>query len=181
MKRQIITSVEFNIEYILYPLDESGTSNVAAATYKGYNLPDGPLLPADKRGSVMMQQEIDYECFIEDIEDFLTDNCELKLIYKNKSDDYSRYYSFLAQDDEGNTLFKYRLRLRVSNHKAHSTKQQKVNKAKEEQAVKPHLKGKKPIKYVQEIIVNDQTFESYLDAFVYICDECERWLKIMKR
>lgn len=175
--------IEFNIEVILYPKTVDNQSNVAAATYRGYEIPDGPLMPADKNIQVSEQQIIDYETFIEDVEDMLKERHELKLIYENKSKDYSNYYTFLAVDENGNPYFRFRLRLRVSTHDPRRSSAQKAEIAKEEQAVEEYLKGKKkPNKMTKIIVVNDESeYDSYLDAFVDICNIVDKAIEKMRR
>ena len=176
--------VNFNIEVILFPKDSSVTMPVAAAEYRGYKIPDGELMPADKNIKVSKQQIIDYETFISDIEDMLKDHHELKLVYQNKSKDYSNYYSFLALDDNGNPLFRFRLRLRVSTHDPRRSSAQKAEIAKEEKAINEYLRGrkKKPNKMTKIIIVNDESeYDSYFDAFVDICDIVDDAIEKMRR
>lgn len=188
MKRYILgainSPVDFNIEVILFPKDYSGTMPVAAAEYKGYKIPDGELMPADKNIKISQQQIIDYETFISDIEDMLKEHHELKLVYKNKSKNYSNYYSFLALDANGNLLFRFRLRLRVSTHDPRRSSAQKAEIADEEKAVSEYLKGrkKKPDKMTKVIIVNDESeYDNYLEAFVDICDIVDDAIEKMQR
>lgn len=175
--------IEFNIEVMLYPKTVDNQSNVAASTYRGYEIPDGPLMPADKKIKVSEQQIIDYETFIEDVEDMLKDHHELKLIYENKSKDYSNYYTFLAVDENDNPYFRFRLRLRVSTHDPRRSSAQKAEIAKEEKAVEEYLKGKKkPDKMTKIIVINDDSeYDSYLDAFVDICDKVDIAIEKMRR
>ena len=173
---------DFVIEVTLHPLGTLGDVNIAAATHRGYEIPDGALMPADKKKPISKQQIIDYTTFIQDIEDMLADHHELKLVYKNKSKDYSNYYSFLAFDDDGNVLFRFRLRLRVSTYEPSSTREQKANKSKEDAAVAPYLNGRKPVKMTKIIVVNDESeFTDYLDAFVYICDVVDNCIEKMRK
>ena len=176
--------VDFNIEVVLFPKNSITSMPVAAAEYKGYQIPDGEFMPADKDIKVSAQQIIDYETFIDDIESMLKEHHELKLVYKNKSDDYSNYYSFLALDEDGNLLFRFRLRLRVSTHDPRRSSAQKAQIAEEEKAVAEYLKGrkKKPDKMTKIIIVNDESeYDSYLDAFVDICDIVDNAITKMRR
>lgn len=175
---------DFNIEVILYPKLFSDEQDIAAATYQGYEIPDGAMMPADKKIKPSEQQIIDYKAFIQDVEDMLKEHHELKLVYKNKSKDYSNYYSFLAQDDKGNTLFRFRLRLRVSTHNPKRSSEQKKNIAEEEAVVRELLKdtNKKPIKMTKIIIVNDSSeYDSYFDAFVDICNIVDDAVEKMQR
>lgn len=186
MKQYVVDPIEFpidfNIEVVLFPKNRTGIIPVAAAEYKGYQIPDGPLMPADKNAKISQQQIIDYETFIEDIEDMLKEHHDLKLVYQNKSEDYSNYYSFLALNDKGEPVFRFRLRLRVSTHDPHRTKEQQKEEVKEEQAVARYLNGKKPQKMTKIIIVNDESeYTDYLDAFVSICDVVDHAVEVMRR
>lgn len=174
--------VDFNIEVILYPNGTTATMPVAAAEYKGYQIPEGSFMPADKKVKPSEQQIIDYRTFIQDIESMLSDHHELQLIYKNKSANYSNYYSFLALNDKGEPVFRFRLRLRVSTHDPHRTKEQQKEEVKEEKAVARYLNGKKPQKMTKIIIVNDESeYIDYLDAFVAICDVVDHAVEVMRR
>lgn len=188
MKQYVVDLIEFpidfNIEVVLFPKNRTGIIPVAASEYKGYQIPDGPLMPADKNAKISQQQIIDYETFIEDIEDMLKEHHDLKLVYQNKSEDYSNYYSFLALDDAGNLLFRFRLRLRVSTHDPRRSSAQKAQIAEEEKAVSEYLKGrkKKPDKMTKIIVVNDESeYDSYFDAFVDICDIVDDAIEKMRR
>lgn len=185
MKKLLRTTspIKFDIEVILYPKFADNSSGIAASTYRGYDLPDGALMPADKNIKISEQQIIDYETFIADVEDMLKNKHELKLIYQNKSADYSNYYTFLAVDNMGNPYFRFRLRLRVSTHDPRRSSAQKLEIAKEEKAVQEYLKGrKKPDKMTKIIVVNDESeYDNYLDAFVDICDIVDTAIEKMQR
>lgn len=186
MKRYLFNNisfpVNFTIEVIVYPKDTTTTMPVAATEYKGYQIPDGPFMPADKKIKPSKQQIVDYRTFIKDIESMLSDHHELKLIYKNKSANYSNYYSFLALNDKGEPVFRFRLRLRISTHDPHRTKEQQKEEAKEEKAVAKYLNGKKPQKMTKIIIVNDDSeYTDYLDAFVDICNIVDHAVEVMRR
>ena len=174
--------IDFNIEVILSPKDTTVIIPVAATEYKGYQIPDGSFMPADKKIKPSAQQITDYKAFIADIEAMLSDHHELKLIYKNKSKNYSNYYSFLALGDDGEPLFRFRLRLRVSTHTPHRSKEQQKEEVKEEQAVSLYLNGKKPQKMTKIIIINDESeYTDYLDAFVDICNIVDHAIEVMRR
>lgn len=177
-----VTPVEFNIDVILSYIDDIGGLPVTASTYRGYKIPDGDLMPPNKEDPVTQQQIIDYETFLQDVIDFLEDNCELKVIYKNKSPDRSLYRTFLAKDDKGNLLFKFKTGIRVSAHDPHRTKQQSANKKAEEKATAKYFAGKrKPRKMTKIITVNSEKYTSYFEAFADICDTVDNCLEVMKR
>lgn len=174
--------VEFNIDVVLSYIDDIDDISIAASTHRGYELPDGPLMPPNKDDAVTEQQIIDYETFLQDVIDFLEDNCELQVIYKNKSPDRSLYRTFLAKDDKGNLLFKFKTRLRVSTHDPHRTEQQQANKKAEEKSTAHYFEGKKkPRKMTKIITVNSEKYISYFEAFADICDTIDNCLEVMKR
>lgn len=159
---------------------------VAAATYKGFEIPDGEVIPGDKDAIFTDQIIADYEAFIESVEDLLTEYYDLELLYEGESSDYSHYYSFLAKDkNTGKLYFKFRLRLRVSNHHSHRSKESQRHK-REETQTDAHKKlitdaGKKPKAYTKNIIVNNKEYETYEAAFIAIDRKVEKWIKIMKQ
>ena len=106
------------------------------------------------------------------------------LVYKSKSEDYSKYYNFLACDTNGNVLFKFRLRFRVSTHTAHRTKQSQKHKKEEEtsETLLKLLNGRPlPKSYPKTVIVNRKTFTSYEEAFVTIDNDVKNWIEVMTR
>lgn len=162
------------------------SKEVAAATYKGFEIPDGEVIPGDKDAILTDQIIADYEAFIESVEDLLTEYYGLELLYQGNSPDYSHYFSFLAKDkDTGKLYFKFRLRLRVSNHDSHRSKESQRHK-KEETQTDAHKKlitdaGKKPKAYTKNVIVNNKECDTYEEAFIDIDEKVEQWIKIMKQ
>lgn len=157
---------------------------VAASEMYGIPIPDGDLMPETKDELPTDQMIADYEDFIEAIEDLLQDHYGLILVYKSKSEDYSKYYNFLACDKDGVVLFRFRLRLRVSTHDAHRTKQSQKHKKEEEHSEKllELLDGRPlPKAYPKTVIVNRKTFTSYEEAFVTIDNDVKRWINVMIR
>ena len=150
-----------------------------------FNIPSGPVISkfADKIGSQMV---VDYDTFVENISDFIEDNLGLELIYTSASKNNSRYFSFIARDDDGNIYLRFRLRLRISNHNPHSTKQQNALKKREEEEILKQGKLteyqlRKMQKLTKSIIVNNETYNSYEDAFIDIASQAEEWVDKMKR
>ena len=190
MKKLINLPIEFDIVVTYFPEVISDNTYVAAGEFMGYHLPDGPLLPGDKNAVISEQDQSNYNAFIETLEDFLTDTHNLELVYNDNPTDYSHYYSFFAKDDNGKVLFKFKIRLRISNHDPHRTDEQRANKAKEKKVVDtwmqnhPDYNGKtKPTPLTYIINVNDRNpaFTDYTEAFIYIYNEVNRWLEIMRR
>ena len=163
-------------------LNNNVETEVAAATYKGHEIPEGKLPPADKDAIVNSQVWSDYQSFIETVEDFL-EYYNLDIYYKNNSDYNSFYWSALAKDDNGNDLFDFTIRLRVSTHPAHRTKQSQQNKKQEKEELAKLAKKKRVNPLPIIITINDKStkFENYMDAIVYIDTALEHALDIMTR
>lgn len=159
-------------------------SYVAASTYKGLYVPDGDIISGDKDAELPPEVVADYNAFIVSVEDLCIDYYGLELTYLNFSDDLSNYYNFLAKDEYGNPILKFRLRLRVSNHPAHRTKLQQQNKKAEESSEEllRFTHGKKLKKYSVDFVVNDKTkYESYMDAFVALDNLISRAIEVITR
>lgn len=173
----ITSEVTFNVE-----LTSSAESEVAAAIYKGYEIPEGELPPADKKIVMNSQVYQEYLSFIEVIEDMISDY-NLNIYYKHNSENNSFYRSGLAKDDKGNNLIDFTIRIRVSTHTAHRTKESQNNK-KKEKAELAKLAGTKRVTPLPiNVVVNDQSedFRSYLDAIVYFSNQLEHAYEIMTR
>ena len=155
---------------------------ILSATYKGLYIPEGEVIPGDKNAIISEQVLADYDDFIESIEDLLIDNYNLELTYFNDSDDHSYYYNFLAKDGSGEVILKFRLRLRISNHKAHRNKAQQSHK--KDELNSPELlkftHGKSLIPYAKQIMINNKIYDSYMDAIEDIDDQVNGWVKKMK-
>lgn len=185
----VVEPVEFTIDVIYFPTGvDTVEFPVVASKYEGYSIPDGSLMPGNKDAEISEQEKADYNAFIETVEDLLTDHCDLEIVYQDQPTEYSHYYSFFAKDGD-KVLFKFRVRLRLSNQGPHRTNAQQANKAKEKKQVQQWLDGRPdydgkvsptPLTYV--IIINDQNtkFHDYTEAFMYIYNEVERWIKIMR-
>lgn len=182
--KQDIQPIEFEICVDIIP--KYTTQEVMAAMYKGYNIPDGEVISGLRSAIITDKIEIDYEAFIESLEDLLTEYYGLELFYKNRSDDYSHYYSFLAKDkDSGKIYFKLRLRLRISNHDPHRSDASQKHKKEEteteryKELTKDAAKDPKP--YTKVITVNKEQFSNYEEAFIALDNEIAKWVEIMKR
>lgn len=185
MKRYIRleSSIEtVKIEVIFDVELDSSESTVAAATYKGHEIPEGKLSPADKKVIVNSQVWAEYQAFIESIEDML-EAYDLHVYYKNKSAYDSFYWNALAKDDEGNDLIDFTIRMRVSTHPAHRTSQSQKNKKAAQSELAKVTKKKKITPIFISVVVNDESekFDSYLDVIVYIDEKIEHALEIMTR
>lgn len=190
MKRYIKSSamdilpIEFDINVGIIP--KYTTEEVKSAVYKGFEIPDGEVISGLKSAIITNQIESDYNMFIESVEDLLQEYYGLELFYENSSPDYSHYYSFLAKDKEtGKIYFRFRLRLRISNHPAHRSEASQKHKREETKTerYKELTKdiSKDPRPYSKNITVNKETYESYEDAFIDIDNQVEEWMTKMKK
>lgn len=185
MKRYIKSqSVVYPIKVeVIFDIElSSSDSEIAAATYKGHEIPEGALPPADKKVIVNSQVWSDYQAFIEVIEDFIEDY-DLHVYYKSKSNYNSFYWSALARDDEGNDLIDFTVRIRISTHPAHRTKQSQVNKKEEKAQLAKLTRNKKVNSLVVIVVINNESeeFNSYLDAIVHLDEELSHAVEIMTR
>lgn len=186
MKRYIrsttnaVTKIEviFNIEVML----SAAENQVVAATYKGIEIPEGELPPADKDAIWNSQVYQNYLSFIDSVEEILQDY-DLNIYYKNDSPDRSFYWSALAKNDDGSNLLDFTTRLRVATHPAHRTKESEHNKKLEKAELKKISKGKRVAPLNITVIVNNESteFTSYLDVIEYIDKEIEHAVEIMTR
>ena len=170
------------IEVIFDVRLSEGSSEVAAATYKGHEIPEGELPPAEKNAIVNSQVWQDYQDVIEVIEELIADH-NLYVYYDNQSDYHSFYWSTLARDSKGNNLLDFTARIRVSTHDAHRTKESQENK-KEEKEVLKKLAGKKRVTPMPiTVVINDKSekFKSYIDVIAYIDKELDHALSVMTR
>lgn len=171
---------EFNI-IIDIDFDETDT-DIAAAEYKGVkNIPEGELFPSELDAYVSPRMKEDYESFVKSIEELLTDYYGLHIYYKNESEYLSNYFGMVAKDDEGNMIFNFKFILRVANHDAHRSKALHHNKKEEKSALLKLTKGKKLKPIVKSVTVNQDTYDSYLEAYVEIDKIIEEAVAIMKR
>lgn len=168
-------------------LDESLLNSEVVATrdLSDYSIPSGPVISMYKE-RVTQKMKNDFEAFMEDVEIFCETNCNLIGTYKNVSDDDSYYYNYLATDDEGNIIVKFRLRLRISNHDPKRSKEQKAHKDEEtdSEILKDLLSPDQISKlkaYTKLITVNDSEYTNYESAAEDVFDTIESAVECMKR
>lgn len=175
--RTVKIDVIFNVELVY----QEGNDEIAAATYRGIEIPEGELLPAEKDAIVHSQAYRDYHSFIDSVEELLMDYYELEVYYKNESDYNSFYYGLLAKDNDNSLLFDFTLHLRVSTHEAHRTQESQRNKKKEKQALNQLSKGKKVRVISSNVIVNRDEFSSYIYAIGQVDDIVKDAIDVMTR
>ena len=176
-KEVIPTRFDIEVEIGYY----AESDRVVASQYKGFYVPDGELLPADIREVVDSQAYVDYEDFVESVTDLITEYYGLDVYYKNESKFLSHYFGLLAKDSDGNIILDFNFKLRVSPHDPHRSEESQQHKKEQEDDLLNATGGKKPRPITKSIVVNRETFPSYLDAYVYVDDVIEHTVTIMKR
>lgn len=175
--------VIINVEVIAYhpilELDEIFVSPevVASRDLSDYKIPSGPIISMNKN-KITQHMKSDFEAFMEDVELFCENNCNLIGIYKNVSEDNSYYYNYLATDSEGNIIVNFRLRLRISNHEPGRDQGQKDRKDSELESkpLKELLSPEEILKlktYTKIILVNDEIYPDYETAMDDVFDTIE--------
>lgn len=187
MKRYVknnIFVIDVEIE-AAHPIFEFLPEVAASHDLSKYEIPDREVIAKDQ-GRITRKMEQDLASCMEAVEDFCQENLGLIGTYKNVSEDNSYYYNYLATDENGDIIIDYRMRLRISNHEAHSSTNQKHNKKIEEQSDKlkdllSYDEIRKLRKYPVSITVNNEEFDNYGDAVDSILDEIEAAIEVMKK
>ena len=168
-------------------LHEDAEIEISAASKEDVRnkLPKGPVISKDRKRITRLMID-EYESFVQRIEDTCEEVYDLVGTYTNESDDLSHYYNYLVRNAEGNIIAKFRIRLRISNHEPKRTKQQQHNKKEELNSEKLHeLLSEQQISkmnpYPILVVVNDETFKSYEDAFDMIDERLQRAIEIARR
>lgn len=162
-KLEPIIRLSFDIEVgVEWEKDDEA---VAAATYKGAEVPEGPLLPWEKDALIDSQLLADYHAFIDSVEDLIVDYYDLHVYYKNNSDDNSFYFGLLAKNSDGSLVLDFDFRLRISNHDQHRSPQSQYNKKLQDKALLEVTDGKKLKPLRAYIVVNDKECKSYMEAY----------------
>lgn len=175
-----------DIEVTTYsPILTSDSESEIAASSEAPNLPKRPVISKDKN-KIKQWMIDDFASFVESVESLCEQKYKLVGTYKNASKDNSYYYNYLAQDDAGNIIIDCRLRLRISNHDAHSTKEQQHNKKSELNSERLHelltqQQIDKLTPYAKVIVINDEIFDDYDEAYFHVVDVIDHAVKVMKR
>ena len=167
-----------------HPIFHASDEEISSAIdLSKYQLPQGDVIAKDKN-RITSRMVCDFEEFAERIEDLCEDDYGLVMTYKNISDDHSHYYNYLATDSNGNIVVDLRLRLRIANHDPKSSPEQKKHKKEELASPKlhellPEYAISKLTKYPKIIIVNDELYSSYEEAFEEVNDVISEAVQIM--
>lgn len=181
MKKLSYSSIADISMIVTYSID----AEIAASDISRFKLPEGPVI-SDNREELTQQMIDDFEAFMDDVEILCEENYGLIGTYKNISNDHSHYYNYLAKDENGNIIVRFRLRLRASNHLPKRTKQQQQNKKAELQSEKlrsllddSQIKKLRPHTLI--ITINDKRVPSYQAAFEQIDEVIGHAVEIMTR
>ena len=172
MKRYIHSEREPDliIEAIFEARFNNDDDSIAAATYKGINVPDGPLPPAEKKIAKNSPAYVNFESFVEGVLGLIEDTYELTIYYESGSPYGSFYYGALATNSDGSFILKFTASFRISTHEARRTKQSQMHKKEERDALKELTNtvsnNKLPRVIPVSIVVNDKFYKSYIDAIV---------------
>lgn len=194
MKISIVSSkaiqlpLVFDIDvYTDYPVFDNDPEFAISASKQDIKskLPKGEVISKD-RNRITQRMIDDYESFVERIEDLCEEFYDLVGTYSDESNDYSHYYNYLVKDLDGNIIAKFRIRIRISNHSAKRTQQQQRNKKSELDSEKLHqLLTEQQISKIRSypilIVVNNETFESYEEAFDSIDQRIQRAIEVIRK
>lgn len=177
--------IEVFVDHPLIHVDEESDSEIAAAVdLSKYNVPKGPVISRMK-DLVFASMEDDFESFVEMVEDLCEEDYGLILTYKNANSDHSHYYNYLVKDENNTIIATMRIRLRISNHPAHKTPDQRRHK--KEELESPKLRDLLTDEQIRSlgshtisILVNDKKYSTYDDAFEEINRAIERAVNHVK-
>ena len=167
--------------YIEVEIEYYGPVPVAASEYRGFYVPDGPLISGLPNAVVDSQALVDYEDFIESVQDLITEYYELHIYYKNESKGLSHYFGILAKDVDGTIILDFDFNLRVSNHDPHRSTSSQKHKKERDIELKRLSEGKKPRPLTKSITVNSEEFENYMDAYLKVDSIIEHAVEIITR
>jgi len=154
---------------------------VAAAEYKGFSIPDGPVITGIPDAILDSQAIADFDAFLESVEDLCTEYYDLEIYYKNVSPYHSCYFGMLAKDCEGNVVLDFDFSLRISNHEPHRSENSQKHKKERQAALNQITQGKKPRPITKIITVNAEEVDSYEEAYMKVDAIIERVVDIMTR
>ena len=184
MKKYIKTSQVSQIPIhfdIVIEFDNINQVSIVAAEYKGFWVTDAPVIPNLPKELIDSQTFQDFEDFMESVTKLITDYYKLHIYYKNVSPDHSHYFGLLAKDDDNNIILDFDFTFRVANHRAHRTSESEYNKQEQEKKLKDTTKGNPTKPMTKTIIVNNELFDKYLDAYISIDETIEDHVAKMKK
>lgn len=154
---------------------------VVASEYKGFWVTDAPVIQNLPKELIDSQAFQDFEDFMESVTKLITDYYKLHIYYKNASPDHSHYFGLFAKDDQNRIILDFDFTFRIANHKAHRTPESEYNKKEQENALNVVTKGNPTKPMTKTIIVNNEEFDKYLDAYIAIDETIEDHVKKMKK
>lgn len=170
----------FDVEVVLN--FDSNELKVAASRYLSEkDFPQGNVISDASYRAISQQEIADYESFVDTIADLFEDYYGLQVAFTSQSKYLSHYYVLIAKDSNGELLFKFRFKLRISTHEAKRTASRQQRKAEENKAIQQLASGKKLRPINRDIVVNNQEFDSYYQAYEYIDDEIQEVLEKVRK
>jgi hypothetical protein len=175
-----ITSIPIHFDIVIDFLVAQSES-VVASEYKGIWVTDAPVIPNLPKELIDSQTFQDFEDFMESVTKLITDYYKLHIYYKNVSPDHAHYFGLLAKDDQNRIILDFDFTFRVANHRAHRTPESEYNKQEQEEALNIAIKGNPTKPMTKTILVNNEQYAKYLDAYIAIDEIIEDHVKKMKK
>jgi hypothetical protein len=175
-----ITSIPIHFDIVIDFL-VSQSESVVASEYKGFWVTDAPVIPNLPKELIDSQTFQDFEDFMESVTKLITDYHKLHIYYKNVSPDHAHYFGLLAKDDQNRIILDFDFTFRVANHRAHRTPESEYNKQEQEEALNIATKGNPTKPMTKTILVNNEQYTKYLDAYIDIDEIIEDHVKKMKK
>ena len=181
MKRYIPTSSDIPKLQIIVEVEFVNETESVAASYELENLRNSKLPPAAKDALIDSQVLADYHAFVETIEDLMTDYFGLDIYYKNDSPYNSFYFGALAVDSTGKYILDCEAVIRISTHDPHRTPESIKEKMKQQAKLKDVTNGVKLQPVRKNIIINDESFSNYDEAYEFVFPIIERAAEVLNR
>lgn len=170
MKKYVNSIVNSGVTHvtIIVDIEVFGSDPIAAATYKGIHVPDGPVISGVPEAIYDSDAVVNFEEFIGSVRELIEDYYKLEIYYKNESPDKSNYFGMLAKDKDGYVIVDFDFTLRVSNHDAHRSKESQHQKKLQKKALIERI-GVDDIGHIRYgVTVNNEKFLSYIEAFAVV-------------
>ena len=177
MKRYIPTSSDISKLQIIVEVEFVNETESVAAAYELENLRNSKSPPVAKDALIDSQVLADYHAFVETIEDLITDYFGLDIYYKNDSP----YFGALAVDSTGKYILDCEAVIRISTHDPHRTPESVKEKVKQQDKLKGITNGAKLQPVRKNIIINDESFSNYDEAYEFVFPIIERAAEVLNR
>lgn len=181
MKRYVKENSELFDLKVIVEIGFVSEAEPVAASYYPEKFRDSELPPAAKDALIDSQVLADYHAFVETLEDVMTDYFGLELYYKNDSPYNSFYYGALAVNNEGDYILDCEATIRISTHDPHRTPESEREKAKQKAKLKEITNGARLQPVRKNIVINDNEFSNYDDAYEFAFSQVERAATVLNR